>query len=125
MLILSKNLNKGNFISHFLTTALWSTSGTTCENLDDKFDLDDLSEEFQTKCQAICDTFLDKAKQMDLFTEEELEDKDDTIEHDLWLTMHGHGAGFWDGDYKHGDELTKLAKSFPNLEDELRYELGE
>lgn len=110
-------------MSQFLITALWSTSGTTCENLDDNFSVNDLSQDFQNKCQAICDTFRAKAIQMNLFTETELEN--DTIEHDLWLTMHGHGAGFWDGDYEHGDALTKLAKTFPSLEDKLRAELGE
>lgn len=28
--------------------------------------------------------------------------------HDLWLTRCGHGAGFWDRDKPHGDELTAL-----------------
>jgi hypothetical protein len=32
--------------------------------------------------------------------------------HDFQLTRNGHGAGFWDGDWKHGDELTALAKTF-------------
>jgi hypothetical protein len=26
--------------------------------------------------------------------------------HDLWLTVQRHGAGFWDGDWSHGEELT-------------------
>lgn len=112
-------------MSQFLITALWSTSGTTCENLDDKYSVDDIPQEFQDKCQAICDTFLAKAKALNLFTEEELNDVNDTIDHDLWLTIHHHGAGFWDGDYEHGDALTKLAHTFPELEDELRNELGE
>lgn len=112
-------------MSQFLITALWSTTNYEDNNLDDIYSVDDIPQEFQDKCQAICDTFLAKAKALNLFTEEELKDEDDTIEHDLWLTMHGHGAGFWDGDYEHGDALTKLAKTFPELEDELRAELGE
>jgi hypothetical protein len=32
--------------------------------------------------------------------------------HDFQLTRNGHGAGFWDGGWKHGDELTALAKTF-------------
>ena len=111
-------------MSQFLITALWSTSGTTCENLDDKFGLEDLSEEFQNIAGCIPDVFISKAIAMGLLTNIELGDLE-TIEHDLWLTMHGHGAGFWDGDYEHGEALTKLAKTFPELEDELRAELGE
>ena len=111
-------------MSQFLITALWSTTDFDGNNLDDKFSVDDISEEFQDKAQAICDTFLAKAKALNLFTEEELNDDDDTIDHDLWLTIHHHGAGFWDGDYTHGDALTKLAQTFPELEDELREDLG-
>lgn len=111
-------------MSQFLITALWSTTDFDGNNLDDKFSVDDISEEFQDKAQAICDTFLAKAKALNLFTEEELNDEDDTIDHDLWLTIHRHGAGFWDGDYEHGDALTKLAQTFPELEDELINDLG-
>ena len=111
-------------MSQFLITALWSTTDFDGNNLDDKFSVDNISEEFQDKAQAICDTFLAKAKALNLFTEEELNDDDDTIDHDLWLTIHHHGAGFWDGDYQHGDALTKLAQTFPELEDELREDLG-
>jgi hypothetical protein len=32
---------------------------------------------------------------------------------DFWYTRHGHGVGFWDGDWPiNGDKLTKLAKTF-------------
>lgn len=31
--------------------------------------------------------------------------------HDLWLTIHGHGAGFWDrGIGQHGEKLTEACK---------------
>jgi hypothetical protein len=111
-------------MSQFLITALWSTTDFDDNNLDDNFSVDDISEEFQVKAQAICDTFLAKAIALNLFTEEELNDEDDTIDHDLWLTIHHHGAGFWDGDYEHRDALTKLAETFPEIEDELRNDLG-
>ena len=33
--------------------------------------------------------------------------------HDLWLTIAGHGAGFWDGDWPlNGDLLTQWCKSY-------------
>jgi hypothetical protein len=32
--------------------------------------------------------------------------------HDFQLTRNGHGAGFWDGDWEHGDALTAIAKTF-------------
>lgn len=35
--------------------------------------------------------------------------------HDFWLTSQGHGAGFWDGDWKtYGEMLTKLSKCYPS-----------
>lgn len=51
---------------------------------------------------------------------------DDEIEqagHDFWLTRNGHGAGFWDGDWKDSDGsefradlLTQIANSFDNAD---------
>ena len=32
--------------------------------------------------------------------------------HDFCLTANGHGAGFWDGDYKHGYALTELCRPY-------------
>ena len=105
----------------FLITALWSTSGNTCENLDDEYSVNDIPEDFKRMCQIHVDMFIEKAQDLNLFTDKELEDTS-TIEHDLWLTIHGHGAGFWDGDYKKGRELTELVKSLKlsYLQDELR-----
>jgi hypothetical protein len=38
--------------------------------------------------------------------------------HDFWFTRNGHGTGFWDGDWEElaGEELTKIAKQFSNLD---------
>jgi len=36
----------------------------------------------------------------------------ETVGHDFMLTRNGHGAGFWDGDYQHGAELTKASKTY-------------
>lgn len=106
-------------IDSFLETALWSTSGDDCENLDDKYSNSDVSSEFKAKCQTVMDDFMDKA--CHLFTQDEIDTGH--IEHDLWLTMHGHGVGFWDGDYEKGNELSAIAKTMPCLEDDLRDDL--
>ena len=108
-------------IDSFLETALWSTSGFDSENLDDVFSVSDVPESFKYKCQIVMDDFYSKASH--LFTQDEIDIGH--IEHDLWLTMHGHGAGFWDGDYERGDELTVIAKTMPELSDELRDELSQ
>lgn len=110
-------------IDSFLETALWSTIGYDDDDqdymLDSKYSNSDVSDEFKTKCQTVMDDFMDKARH--LFTDDEIENS--PIEHDLWLTMHGHGAGFWDGDYINGYELSKLAATVGHLEDDLREDL--
>ena len=102
---------KETMLNEFLTTALWSSldyeEGNECSNppLDDKYCLNDIDQEFKDLSQKIIDDFMNKASH--LFTENELENS--PIGHDLWLTIEHHGAGFWDGDYKNGEELTKIA----------------
>lgn len=32
--------------------------------------------------------------------------------HDFWLNRNGHGAGFWDGDWEKGDELSDASHTF-------------
>lgn len=42
-------------------------------------------------------------------------DIDAVFGYDLYLTSHGHGAGFWDGNWDPvGDELTDIAKHAPS-----------
>ena len=38
------------------------------------------------------------------------------FEHDFVLTVNGHGAGFWDGDWTSGDKLTEICKMLPEIE---------
>jgi len=35
---------------------------------------------------------------------------------DFWLTRNGHGAGFWDGDWTTGEELTEASKKFGEVD---------
>lgn len=107
-------------IDSFLETALWSTCSIDSDDmLDRKHSISDVSESFRGQCEKVMSDFMDKARH--LFTDDELENS--PIEHDLWLTMHGHGAGFWDGDYENGDELSKIADTVGQLEDDLRDDL--
>ena len=103
-------------VERLLETALWSTPGFDDEHefLDSyDFSYRDLPQPLINKLQKALDDFM--AKAYDLFTEEEL--GSGTIEHDFWLTCHGHGAGFWDGDYEQGDEISALCTY--HLEDDL------
>ena len=38
------------------------------------------------------------------------------MQHDFILTVNRHGAGFWDGDWKSGDELTEICHLFREIE---------
>ena len=109
-----------SILDDMLETALWSTIGFD-ENgkdfmLDSKYSISDFPEDIKLKCQSVIDAFMEKATP--LFTDDELEDS--PIGHDLWLTIHGHGAGFWDGNYQNGDALTDICEGLDYLEDELR-----
>ena len=95
-----------------LETALWST--IDYENgdlmLDARYSIDDISEDFKEKCQDVINKFILDAT--DHLTQDELDHS--PIGHDLWLTIHRHGAGFWDGDYENGEKLTELCDHYFN-----------
>lgn len=114
-----------NELLEFLETALWSTldyengDGNHNPPLNDHYSVDDVSSEFKDRCCEIIEKFMDLAR--DQFTESEIDDA--PIFHDLWLTLEGHGAGFWDGDYKNGEKITEIVKSM-GIHD-LGHELNE
>lgn len=108
--------------TQYLATALWSTSGDDCENLDDKFSVSDISEEFQEKAFNEC------AQLYALISDLIYEDENDMeqIGHDFWLTRNRHGVGFWDGDYKNGQKITAIVQSyFKENGDDLRDSITE
>ena len=44
-----------------------------------------------------------------------LEDIPILVLQQIGLTRNDHGAGFWDGDYEHGDRLTELSRKFKEV----------
>lgn len=109
-----------SILNDMIETALWSTldydAGDESDDcLDAKYCIGDISEEFKAECQRIIDEFMPLAEKY--LTEEELENS--PIGHDLWLTIEGHGAGFWDGDYEQGEELTTLCRKYHSLGEKL------
>lgn len=89
-------------VSEYLETARWVNE--LAEDYDDAFTSDD----YLRRISKELIDFWNRAGH--LFAEEEIERGH--IEHDFFLTRNGHGSGFWDGDYKEGDKLTEIAKSF-------------
>ncbi len=104
---------------HYLIAALWSSTDDNGDPLDDHCDLDDIHPDSVASARATCAAFLASAGEL-------LAQLPDTYGahpdcgnvhpqmaaagHDLWLTSHHHGAGFWDrGLGELGDKLTRLA----------------
>lgn len=103
----------------YVVCALWGSTGEDGEPLDSSFDADDLAPETLEQMREDVEGFLSACWgdtwedfSIDLSGLEPAQ-----IGHDLWLTRNHHGAGFWDrGLGAVGDELTKLAHSFGEVD---------
>lgn len=100
----------------YLETALWASTGDDGVDgvetypLDERHSVSDFTDEATHRAKHDYSKFLGKLSPA---ARAEIEDDDRHTDaaHDLFLTRNGHGAGFWDGDWEHGDELTEAAKS--------------
>lgn len=116
------------FVDHYVTAMLWSSTGDDGEPLDDNYTMSDLSSEAIEQCYDDCARFIQMVGEY--ITDENYIGSRPScypIEayaaHDFWLTRCGHGAGFWDGDWKSDDlpastdgPLTEAAHSFGNVD---------
>lgn len=93
------------FIEQYIKTMLWSSTGCDERPLDADFGPEDLSDEAMAEVREDCEGFIEMAGDL-------IEDNMSGAGHDFWLTRNGHGAGFWDGDWKEGDKLTEISKTF-------------
>jgi len=93
------------FIRSYVETALWSSTDDEGRPLDQNYspyDIDPAAyRKMEDDCIAFCEQNWD-AISHDL----------SQAGHDFWLTRNHHGAGFWDGDWETGDELTKASHAF-------------
>lgn len=102
-------------LNQYLHTALWSSTCDSGEYASDNsfehenYDTSDISESLRDNSRADLIAFLESAGDL-------LSESDVNAGHDFWLTRNGHGAGFWDGDYTHGDKLTELCKPYGNVD---------
>lgn len=98
----------------YLVAALWSSSDSDGNPLDDKYDVEDISDESMDRSIKDVAKFLDNAAMLG-----DISQLDDAqIGHDFWLTRNRHGAGFWDGDYEKelGEKLTELSHKFGEVD---------
>jgi hypothetical protein len=100
----------------FLETAVWAF-GDICDEggediapLDDYIDADDLDVRTKADALADCASFYSQAHH--LLGAGEYDDDVEGWGSAFLLTRDGHGAGFRDGGWVHGEALTRIAKGF-------------
>jgi len=107
------------FTTAYLTAALWTETDETNpeqggEPLDANYSISDIDAETLAEMVADCAKF--QADNADLITDENVAVETGVVScdalagHDFWLTRNGHGAGFWDGDWKE-PAATKLTEA--------------
>ena len=98
-----------SFVNGYLVTALWSSCDMDAQPLDKDNEIEDISADDIKTAVTDCNLFREKAGSL-------LDGLDECeLGHDFWLTRNGHGAGFWEGDYKEGEKLTDLCKEFGEI----------
>lgn len=107
-------------LSSYIQTALWSTTAAEqmeMEYLDEVYDITDFDDDTLQAMSKELHEFIDKY--YDLVQPADKNVEISYFAHNFWLTRNGHGAGFWDGDYKNGNKLTKAAEEYGQLELEV------
>ncbi len=109
------------FTAQYIETALWSSTDDSDDYLDENYSPDDLSPETLERIKQDCQLFQQKHGTL-------IAADPARAGHDFWLTRNRHGAGFWDGDWEHGDALTKASDAFGEIhlyvgDDGLIYQL--
>lgn len=111
------------FFTAYLECAVWSSTALDPEDWDkanDGGDVEELPiEEFGLSADDIDDASRAKLREDALAfwdNNEECHSNPSQAGQDFWLTRNGHGAGFWDGDWEHGDELTEASKVYGSVD---------
>jgi hypothetical protein len=111
-----------------LEAALWSTNTDTDGHpMDEYYGIEDIAEECLAKLGADCQRFQESGAWLAAIEGEDPRTNQRRLQfysieasagHDFWLTRNGHGAGFWDADWKepHGHALDELAQSFGQVD---------
>lgn len=106
------------FFSSYLETALWSSLDWTDADdsqpdpMDKRYGVDDFDGPTRDQLRSECEDFVRYVGEVCPDATAELDADPGRAGHDFWLTRNGHGAGFWDGDWVLGRELTDAAQTF-------------
>ncbi len=101
-----------NVLREFIIAALWSSNDESTpeggEPFDANYSMTDIAIKSFKLMRDDVDGFLKKNRE--LIKQSRL--SDEQVGHDLWLTSHHHGTGFWDRGLPKeiGDKLTKAAQ---------------
>src|ERR1700674_4314854 len=104
------------FTRAYIERVLWSSTDDNDRPMNDNYSIDDFAPGTLARMIADCERF--QAKHAQWLTSEYLDryrgesSIDEMAGHDFWLTRNGHGAGFWDGDWKAATELTDAAHAY-------------
>ncbi|KKM74877.1 hypothetical protein LCGC14_1395950 [marine sediment metagenome] len=102
-----------DFTRQYIETAIWASNDESRDDggdpMDRNYGPDDLAPCARAKMIADCAAF--QESQYDAIGYS-LSDQS-RAGHDFWLTRNGHGAGFWDGDWKepYAAALTKASRA--------------
>lgn len=99
----------------YAETALWSSTesddeGNMGDPLDENHGVDDIDDDAFAAMVSDCESFRDC--HADLLADVE----PSTAGHNFWLSRNGHGAGFFDSDAEHADELQKATKPYGSVD---------
>jgi hypothetical protein len=102
----------------YLETALWSSSrcddeGKDLGPFDDEYGPDDFDAESLTQATKDVSEFIAYVEEKGWLSDGHSYAQ---VAHDFWLTRNRHGAGFWDGDYEHGEALTEWAHAYGSVD---------
>ncbi len=101
--------NLQDVVRGFLACAIWADLRDENGNeLDESYSVEDFSPEAKNTAEAICAGFITDCAMRDV---DDSDWTDASLGHDLWLTIHGHGAGFWDRGRDAGEALTQIAQT--------------
>jgi hypothetical protein len=100
-------------VTGYAETALWSSTDESDESggdpLDYNFGIDDITGDTYARMIADCESFRDC--HADLLGDVE----PSTAGHNFWLSRNGHGAGFFDSDAQHANELQRATEPYGSV----------
>lgn len=111
----SKHIDLDDFIDGYIECLLWTILDDGGVSLNNKTK-DDIAPHAMETIIADCKSFIKKTASYINEGNYASDLNGHSVEamagHDFWLTRNGHGAGFWDGDWRDHDVLCDVSEQF-------------